>query len=120
LEYRWVGKNIDINLAKSKIEEFLKEQNYKMERSESPLSITWRATLRQKNRTRQIMIIVTGGPDDFKINFRGGHGLDHLLKSSLITQFFGVAALLRDSYEALDFYKQAEEKFWRKMEEALC
>lgn len=118
LEYRWIGKNIDLNVLKRKIEEFLKEQNYKTERHESPSSITWRATLRQQNRTRQIIITVTGEPDDVKINFRGGQGLDHLLKAGFFMQFFGASALLRESYESLDFYKRAEEKFWRKMEEA--
>jgi tRNA(Ile)-lysidine synthase TilS/MesJ len=118
LEYNWVGKNIDLNVVKSKIEEFLKEHNYKMEKNESPSSITWRATLRHHNRTRQIIITLTGKPDDVKINFKGGQGLDHLLKTSFLMQFLGASVLLRESYESLDFYKETEEKFWRKMEEA--
>lgn len=118
LEYRWVGKNVDLDAVKSKIEEFLEEQGYRVERHESPPSFSWRATFRQQHRARQVTITATGEPNDLRIDFRTNQGLDGLLKTSFVMQLLGAGALLREGYESLDFYKRSEEKFWRKMEEA--
>ena len=118
MEYRWVGKNIDLDAAKGKIEKFLKEQGCRVDRHELPTSFSWKATFRQQHKARQVTITVTGEPNDLRIDFGSHHDLDRVLTANFVMQFLGAGALLREGYDSRDFYKRLEEKFWIEMEKA--
>lgn len=117
LDYKWIGKNVNLNLLVDTIEGFLQSRKFKIRREDSKGSYQLLATFRSpEGEVRSIEVKVSGTPNDFTVQLRPAEQTHIVWKLSPLVSFFGGGALLSKKLKSTEFYQRFEEDFWRHLE----
>lgn len=123
MEYRWIGKNVDLNLLANGIQNFLKSNGLK-DVSKSSLNgngyvisgILYVDDLRER-----VIVKVLGSPDDFSVIFQGfNESTSQNILFSLLASFFGGGVFIVRKMKLRDLLERFERDFWVFVEKAIA
>ena len=121
MEYRWVGRKINIKSATEKIEQFLRERNFNVEKNENSEAIYLTATQHLRDNTaKHVIVKISKTSKDFSVKFEGEQTPRFALEASSLLIFLGGGLILRKELKSAEFYKKMEEEFWKRVEEIVA
>jgi hypothetical protein len=111
---------VDLGKLSERAEEFFKNKGFQtlVEHSKDACKIV--ASLRVGDKVRSCYVTISGGSNDFMVDFVGGSGgrLSLLMSAQLVT-LFGGGVFWLDRLRAQEFYEKLERDFWIFAEHAV-
>lgn len=119
MEYRWVGKTVDLQELSKRVEEFYKSKGFetKLEYSDGFYKVN--SVLRIENKLRISSARIHGSPNDFVVEFLSGKG--ERFSNMLVhwAAMFGGGVFMLDGLRSQEFYERLERDFWIFVEKAV-
>jgi len=113
MKYRWVGKNVDLDVLGLFLERFLVERGFLTNKESQEGGQVIAATMREKGKKiLTVTVRIFGSSNDFEIDFSAGDEGGLLAKVGPLTTLFGFGFLLRSEFEKRDYFRKLEEDFW--------
>jgi len=113
MKYRWVGKNVDLDVLGLSLERFLVERGFLTKREFQEGGQVIAAAMREKGKKiLAVTVRICGSSDDFEIDFSAGDEGGLLAKVGSLATLFGFGFLLRSEFEKRDCFRKLENDFW--------
>jgi len=120
MQYRWVGKKIDLALLKERIEGFFRSRGFRVEPEKLSEGFGFSVGPVDAPKSIGALVEVIGKSDDFLIEFETERGsLTFRVLSSLTALVGGGGLLLRD-LKSEEKLKELERDFWAYIGEWLA
>jgi hypothetical protein len=119
LKYKWSRNDIDLDLLRKDIEDFLKDRGFKIRKvgSADPSASEVFGVLRTpESDFRSATVIINKASDGFEVELKAGEQSRSILKLGSLITFLGGGSLLLKGYRSAEFYQKLEEEFWRYVE----
>lgn len=110
---RWTGRKVDLSLLCDGIVRFFEGKGLKVVRD--PLENGFQVTVMPKrvlNLREEVVVTVTGDPDDFEVKFVAGDKSRSLKNLGYMTSSFGGGFFLLEGLKSLEAIEKLEREFW--------
>jgi len=117
MQERWLEKNVDLNLLSKRLEDFFFRFGFKTRVDTLASGNAIVAVIDNKHYDlKEIIVKITGSPNDFLIEFPKGESKLSSIKFSLLTTFLGGGSLLIKSLKSQEALEKLEKEFWVDVE----
>ncbi|MGD8505685.1 MAG: hypothetical protein PVF15_03365 [Candidatus Bathyarchaeota archaeon] len=121
MQRRWVGKNVNLALLSSYIENFFKIRGLETgkEESEGKYTIRW-APPRVNNKRGTMKVTIVGDADDFSVEFIASERTRRSIRLGSLTTQFGGGYLLLRGLRLREALEKLEREFWAYVEDKIA
>jgi len=117
MQERWLEKNVDLNLLSKRLEDFFIMHGFKTRIDTLASGNAIVGVLDNKHDDlKEIIVKITGSPNDFVIEFPRGESRLSSMKFGLLTTFLGGGSLLIKSLKSQKALEKLEREFWVDVE----
>jgi len=117
---RWSGRSVDLSLLCDGIVRFFEGKGLKVVKDS--LENGFQVTVMPKrvlNLREEIIVTVTGNPNDFEVKFVAGDKSRSLRNLGYVTSSFGGGFFLLEGLKSLEAIERLEREFWIFVEDLL-
>lgn len=112
MRYRWIGKNVDVDVLGLSLERFLVEKGFSTNREFENDEQIIMATVSEKDKIRSVTVKICGSRDDFQVDFSAGGEGGSIVRLAPLATIFGFGFLVKSELEKRDYFNKIEADFW--------
>ena len=119
MKYQWIGKKVDLQVLVKKVELFLRARKFKTKLDDSSDLKVISGVLREKDQVRNVVVKISGNPDDFVVDFSARGHFPSIIKISSLLSLLGGGVFVLKSQMEVEFYQKLEREFWNYLDEVV-